>query len=734
MSTIKDVARLAGVSLGTVSNVLNGKTNNEELIAKVEKAVAELSYRPDAMARGLKSTRVHLIGVILPDAWQSQYQELLMTLEKYFRSAGYSLVVRFSRNNQLIEKQSIEAFLDIRVSAIIIYSGSFFQFRDEWKKDPTPMLLISTQKPNSFYGDFFYLDYAPGFQEALKHLKHARLDHVGLVMERSFFEKSEISRIYDDYFLDDSLVVLTDSAKETGFRAAFELFSKSEYIDAIIAGSADLGEGLKKGLSLLKKDALPVYAVKASSWIQDAYLYEGEISISLHDVAVRAVSVLLDKIDDPSASKDSITTFTGEFKKVEASSPAILPSSSELRFAMYDCSSARSLQMYSMIYERESGQKIRFDMYPYKELETTLYERADRKDSSYDGFMIDIAWFHALVESGSVKNLDHILKNNPEYLQDFTKDAVKDYGMYVESLFAIPFMSGAQLLYYQRDLFDNPDLQRKYQRKYNEPLAPPETWKQFNAIAEFFTKSFTPDSPVKYGISMSYGNNVYLTIDFLTRLWSYGGDLFDPRGNITINSSNALDALESLTRSYTYCSGRMLDSWDRVAREFAQGNSAMTILYNSDAGEINDPTHSRVAGNLGYSLIPGKIAVQGGWSLALNRYGRNQKEAERFLLWACDKSNGIPLTLMGGSTLRKDYYQSQDIEKIQPWKRLTEQTFSLSRKRIMPEILDDSRLKNRIYTNIVPGEILEVLNHNIKMEEALKNMEKQISDLIRGIE
>ena len=65
---------------------------------------------------------------------------------------------------------------------------------------------------------------------------------------------------------------------------------------------------------------------------------------------------------------------------------------------------------------------------------------------------------------------------------------------------------------------------------------------------------------------------------------------------------------------------------------------------------------------------------------------------------------------------------------------MTEQTFSLSRKRIMPEILDDSRLKNRIYTNIVPGEILEVLNHNIKMEEALKNMEKQISDLIRGIE
>ena len=51
MATIKEVAKLAGVSIGTVSNVLNGKTSNAELIDRVESAMSQLSYRPDANGR-----------------------------------------------------------------------------------------------------------------------------------------------------------------------------------------------------------------------------------------------------------------------------------------------------------------------------------------------------------------------------------------------------------------------------------------------------------------------------------------------------------------------------------------------------------------------------------------------------------------------------------------------------------------------------------------------------------
>ena len=123
MATLKEVAGLAGVSLGTVSNVLNGKTQNEELISRVEKAMKQLAYRPDATARSLKSTRTNTVGVILPDIMQKFNGDFMMELERLLRERGYSVSVKFSRNNRLIERKSIESFLDMRVDGMILYSG-----------------------------------------------------------------------------------------------------------------------------------------------------------------------------------------------------------------------------------------------------------------------------------------------------------------------------------------------------------------------------------------------------------------------------------------------------------------------------------------------------------------------------------------------------------------------------------------------------------------------------------
>ena len=120
MATIKDVAKLARVSLGTVSNVLNGKTQNTELIERVENAMRELDYYPDATARSLKNTRTYAIGLVIPDMIQQQYGEFVMEFERYLRGKGYNLMIKFSRNNRLIEKKSIEAFRELRMDGICL--------------------------------------------------------------------------------------------------------------------------------------------------------------------------------------------------------------------------------------------------------------------------------------------------------------------------------------------------------------------------------------------------------------------------------------------------------------------------------------------------------------------------------------------------------------------------------------------------------------------------------------
>ena len=122
----------------------------------------------------------------------------------------------------------------------------------------------------------------------------------------------------------------------------------------------------------------------------------------------------------------------------------------------------------------------------------------------------------------------------------------------------------------------------------------------------------------------------------------------------------------------------------------------------------------------------------GGWSLGINRYSKHQEEAERFLLWACGKQNSIPLSLLGGSTLRQEYYERPDLENLEPWKQVVLDSHRMSRKRAMPEILDESRFKNSIYTKIIPEEILAVAEGQRSEAEAVQRMEERIKALIAG--
>lgn len=732
MATLKEVAKLANVSLGSVSNVLNGKTQNEELIRRVEDAMRRLSYRPDATARSLKSTKSNVVGLILPDVIQRQYAQFLMELEERLREQGYSLQVKFSRNNRLIERKSVEAFFHMRVDGIVLYSmlRQKPQVQAEWRAAQVPMLLVSRYDAADFYGDNLVLDYRAAFRSVLEELRLKGFSGTGLVMEQDLLQGEGLEDIFLESGGRKERIKLVDSSRERGFQAFFELYTADPGLDSIIAGSTEIGEGVKKAIHTLKAEHISVYVCKESSWIEDAGSFAGELSVSQKKVAEEVSSRILEAIEKPHLHETITRYLTAAFEQYPAVQEGISGSGETLRFAMYDCSSARSLQMLAEVYQKESGSAIQFDFYSYSTLEQLLYQKGVEKSSQYDGFMMDITWLEGLVENGSVRNLDHLLQDPKAELEGFVEGAVKDCGMYVESLYAVPFMSGAQILFYQKDLFEDRSLQIRFERKYKQKLVPPKTWSQFQAVAEFFTRAYTPESPVEYGISMPRGENVYTTIDFLDRLWSYGGQVFNEMGEVSICSTNAVNALQSMLQSYRYSSGSMLTSWNEIAEEFAQGKSAMVILYNSDVGDINNYTKSRVAGNIGFSLVPGGTPVLGGWSLGLNAYGKHPKEAEKFLLWACGRQNGIPLALLGGSTLRMEYYERPDLENLEPWKYVVLQSCRQSRKRTMPEILDESRLKNHIYTQLIPEEIMRAVRGEISEQEAVEGMERRIRELV----
>ncbi len=731
MTTIKEVAKLANVSIGTVSNVLNGKTDNEQLISRVEKAMEELAYHPDANARNLKNTKSLLIGVIIPNIIQPEYSEFVKEVEGFLLAEGYSILIKFSQNNSLLEKKSISRFIEQSVDGIIIYSMTRKKPNDSNVNGNLPSILITRRNFPDYMGNRIVIDYSEAFEKAIKRLHDQGLTDIGLIMEYDLLDDGRLLNIYNKYYNRNDLVKIVDCNKERGFQAFFELYLYNPNIKGLIAGNYLIAQGIQKAMDTLGIKGISITVIKESSWIEDEGDFEEQISVSQNKIAKKAVEQLLEAIANPSIHEPITSVISAECDSISPIKYGIRKTKTHLRFAMFDCPSSWSLKMIAKVYENESNGKITFDLFSYSELEEVLYKEARNKSELYDGIMMDITWLEGLVESGYVLNLDNLKQSNKRYFDGFIDGILKGYGMYVESLYAFPFMSGAQILFYLKDLFEDPTIKRKFKRLYRQELVPPKTWAQFNIVAEFFTKSIHPSSPVKYGAALVSGENVFTAISFLNHLWAYESSVFDEKGKIIINNSNSEVALKNFISSYKFTSPKKSNSWNEVAGEFKTGEYAMTILYDSDAGDINNYTKSKIAGNIGYALIPGGTPVLGGWSLGINKYGKSIRETEDFLMWACSNQNAIPLPLLGGSTLRKEYYTRTDLQNLEPWKSVVLKSYEQSRKRYMPEILDESRWKNNIYTSIIPKEIVRVLAGEISEKEALINMESKIIELIK---
>ena len=90
MATIKDVAKLAGVSVATVSNYLNAtKPVSREASSRIAQAIEQLHYTPNLSARSLKSRVYTRVGVILPNLNDSYYVQIFQGIEKSFSGSNY---------------------------------------------------------------------------------------------------------------------------------------------------------------------------------------------------------------------------------------------------------------------------------------------------------------------------------------------------------------------------------------------------------------------------------------------------------------------------------------------------------------------------------------------------------------------------------------------------------------------------------------------------------------------
>ena len=138
-ATMKDVASLAGVGVGSVSRVINGVKVKEETKEKVLAAIKELDYIPDEYARGLKTNRTNTVALIIPTIWHPFFSEFAYYVEETLSQRNYKLLICNADGSPEKEKEYIEMVKQSKVDGII---GITYSDIDKFVSSNIPFVSI----------------------------------------------------------------------------------------------------------------------------------------------------------------------------------------------------------------------------------------------------------------------------------------------------------------------------------------------------------------------------------------------------------------------------------------------------------------------------------------------------------------------------------------------------------------------------------------------------------------
>ena len=119
MATIKDVARLAGVSVSTISKYLNGGNVLEENAEAIRKAITELDYRVNPFARSLKTQKSKAIGVLLPEMTPPFFGSVVMSLDRTLRENGYHTLISCYSSSYGLERENLQFLINNGIDGLI---------------------------------------------------------------------------------------------------------------------------------------------------------------------------------------------------------------------------------------------------------------------------------------------------------------------------------------------------------------------------------------------------------------------------------------------------------------------------------------------------------------------------------------------------------------------------------------------------------------------------------------
>lgn len=144
--TIKQVAELAGVSKTTVSKYLNGGNVKKEYKERVERALRTLNYRPNLIAKALKTNRTYTIGILIPFINDSFSTQIVAEMEKLFQDKGYGILICGYEGDKYCFRTKLNFLLEKMIDAVVVFpSGLSAEDFETMQNSKVPICLIDRE-------------------------------------------------------------------------------------------------------------------------------------------------------------------------------------------------------------------------------------------------------------------------------------------------------------------------------------------------------------------------------------------------------------------------------------------------------------------------------------------------------------------------------------------------------------------------------------------------------------
>ena len=310
---IRDVAKLAGVSTGTVSRVLNDHPSvTDELRTRVRSIIEQLGYMPDPSARSMRSKVSRLIGIIIPDLTNPFFSELVQSAEQAAAKHGYNIIVMTSFDRAAKEADRIGQLTSRKVDGIILVPSNDFHALKVPKG--LPIVIVDRLLPG-YSG--IAADHRSGVRLGVEHLVKLGHHRIGFISgPKSSVPANDRLQGYLDAMKSanngshSAAQLIAEAAfdYESGRSAGNYLLARArhERPTAIFASSDqqaigcmraahDLGIPVPAALSIVGFDGIPLASMTTPRLTT--------VKQPIQQIAAAAVAVLLGKQDAPDLGK-----------------------------------------------------------------------------------------------------------------------------------------------------------------------------------------------------------------------------------------------------------------------------------------------------------------------------------------------------------------------------------------------------------------------------------------------